>query len=224
MTDESPCWLQVYDDVCEDRPDQRGQKRRFWQFNDSRPEPEPLLQPSRKQKAPKRKGSHSTQQPKVVDMSASSLSSRSAKAKSAQLTTEQAASPTEEGIEGPYTTPDGWTVINDSLVNSASRGAEEDILPGSVGKANVSLQRAYMVAAEGAQDVDSSTGVNDSGSQSIEPGKAWPEAVTFAEEQLPEATAAARFKAPERIQSTAKQKGTEHPKPSHLTIALPPES
>ena len=206
------CWAQVDDDGDElvDGRQQRGQKRRFWQFNDSRPEPEPLIQPARKQKASKRKASLSAQQPKEVDMSANSLSG-SARPESAQLTAEQGIDATEEQTEGLFTTPDGWTVINDSLTDGASSGSEEDILPGSASLEEVSLL---------AQEAGSSTGVKHSNGS--ERSEAMPRAFNFAEEQLPEASAAASFKASGRVQAAAKQKGMEHtqsPDTSNLASA-----
>ena len=169
----------------EDGHQQRGQKRRFWQFNDSRPEPEPLIQPARKHKASKRRAGLSTQQPKEVDMSASSLSSRSAKPGVGQLMAEQGTRATAEQTEALYTTPDGWTVINDSLADSASNVSEED--------------------AEYAQGGGSST--DGKHGDSSERSEAVLEAFDSAKEQPPEA--AATSKAPEEIQATAKQKGVD---------------
>ena len=194
----SLCGLQVDDeDVYEEAslPEQDGSRRRFWQFNDSRPLPEPLLQPSRKQKSPKRKASSGAQQPREVDMSGSSLSSRFAEAVPLQSATAQAASVTDDGAEGPYTTPDGWTVINDSLIDSAV------------------LDRV--------QESGSSRGAKQSRWESSERDNARSEAVSSAEGQQPEATAGASSLMSDGIH-TAKQRGAEHSLSSCLDCSPSP--
>ena len=199
---ESSCGLQVDDDedVYADvsAPEQNGSRRRFWQFNDSRPEPEPLIQPSRKQKSPKRRGPSAAHQPREVNMSGNSLSSRFAEPISWPSTTSETAYATEEGTEDSYTTPDGWTVINDSLIDSASQELEEE---GSLGRRSMehaSLGNGTERSLEGAQEVGSSRGAQHSkrGTSSL---------------------------ASNGIPSTASQRGAERSIPSYLTLAVPPQ-
>ncbi len=189
-------------------PEQSASRRRFWQFNDARPEPEPLLQPSRKQRSPKRKSS--SQQPKEVDMSANSLSSRLAEPESLQPAAKEAAHVREEGAEGPYTTPDGWTVINDSLIDSASGKTAEDLLPRPRSMENGGLRNGSRRVLEGAQEVGSSKGAKHSKRESSERSNGKSEAGSSGMEQLPGVTAATIAVASDSLPSTIKQEGAEH--------------
>ena len=208
--------MQVDDDDAYDEvhvPEQNGSRRRFWQFNDSRPEPEPLLQPSRKQRSPKRRSS--SQQPKEVDMSANSLSSGLAEPTPLQTATKEAALVKGEGTEAPYTTPDGWTVINDSLIDSAAQKAEEDLLPRPRSWENGGLRNGSKRSLEGAQEAGSSKGAKHSKRESPERSNAKPEADSSGKEQLPGDAAGAIAVAPDSLPSTVKQAGADQVTPSY---------
>lgn len=203
-------------------PKESGSSRRFWQFNDSRPEPEPLLQPSRKQRSSKRKST--SQQPKEVDLSANSLSSRFAEPKPLQSTAKEAAHLTEERIEGPYTTPDGWTVINDSLMDSIPGESGEDNLQRHGSMENVSLRNGNKRYLGEAQEVGSSDGAKHSRREGSERNGSRSGESKTAEEQQPRTKAGATGPASEGFPSTAKQRGAEPAISSYLRIVALPQS
>ena len=195
-------------------PEENVSRLRFWQFNDSRPEPEPLLQPSRKQKSPKRKSP--SQEPREVDLSANSISSRVAEARSSQSTAKEAAQLTEERSEGPYATSDGWTVINDSLMESAPGELRQP-------RSMESLKDGSKRYLEGAQEVWSSKGAKHSRREGSERNGSRSVAFDSAEAQQPEAKAGVTSPASEGLPSTAKQRGAEPAIPSYLMTAHPPQ-
>lgn len=174
-------------------PDQSGQKKRFWQFNGSRTQPDqPDQQPS-KQKASKQKDP-STQPPTEMDMSQNSLSSHSMH--NAELDHEPDSQPAEEevilltegGVGGPFKFSDGWTVINDSLDESFTPESDPDT-PGLLHSVeDVILTRTYLKIVGGSEEVGASKGPQHSKglghSESSEQSEAMSVAVRPAQKKL----------------------------------------
>ena len=149
-------------------------------------------------------------------MSANSLSSRLAEPLSLQPAVSEAPHLAEAGSEGPYTTPDGWTVINDSLIDSAAQKAEEDVLPRPRSWENGDLRNGSKRVLEGAQEVGFSKGAKHSKRESPERSGAKSEANSSGTEQLTGATAGTIAVAADSLPSTVQQAGAEH-----LTLNYP---